>query len=338
MKHITKDFNQKQTLPDAFNFYFKGMVLGVLDIETTGLSANRNEFILGGLLLIPPDGPCKSHQFFAQTPDEEQETLKAFLTEVEKADMLLTYNGKHFDLPFLQQRGATFDPQLPYNFDLYPVLKGYSPLRKFLPNLKQKTVENFMGFWTSRKDEISGKESVTLYYEYVTTKDPKIEETILLHNYDDICQLYRLLDTLGKCDLHKALYFIGFPAILSSASKPGLYVEKIKLTGNYMDITGIQKGTPIDYRVFEQEGLPCTVLFDSQQATFHIRVPLLQSSGMILSDLRVLGLHSRSFDQYPTYGDGLLLLKQQDNENYLEINHLVKMLLERIMEQWITRQ
>ena len=78
---------------------------------------------------------------------------------------------------------------MPYNLDLYLVLNGHSPIKKFVPNLKQKTVENYMGLWQSRTDEISGAESVELYNTYEKTGREDLESKILLHNSDDVIQL-----------------------------------------------------------------------------------------------------------------------------------------------------
>jgi uncharacterized protein YprB with RNaseH-like and TPR domain len=139
------------------------MTTGVLDIETTGLNPSKNKFILGGLFNKNEE---KVHQLFAETRADEQEALAAYLDEIYKLDMVITYNGKHFDIPFIEKRAAAhkmnIEP-LPYNLDLYLILNGHSPVKKFVPNLKQKTVENYMGLWVNRKDEIDGGESVELY-------------------------------------------------------------------------------------------------------------------------------------------------------------------------------
>lgn len=54
-----------------------------------------------------------------------------------------------------------------------------------------------MGLSDSRKDSISGAESVELYLEYKKCQDQslkeKLEKKILLHNHDDLLQLYKLL-------------------------------------------------------------------------------------------------------------------------------------------------
>ena len=65
--------------------------------------------------------------------------------------------------------------------------------------------------WAKRADEISGAESVDLYYRFLETGDRAVRDIILLHNKDDIMQLSRLIKILGKLDLHEIMFHTGFP-------------------------------------------------------------------------------------------------------------------------------
>jgi DNA polymerase III epsilon subunit-like protein len=307
------------------------MKLGILDIETTGLNPERNHFVLGGLATAS-DNEIMISQFFSGSLADEQRTLAAFLTEVEKVDLLLTYNGKHFDLPFIRQR-ASDCPSLPYNLDLYLLLNNYSSLRKFLPNLKQKTVEDFMGLWCNRTDEISGRESVLLYHEFLQTGNVAAKEKILLHNADDVLQLYRLLKVLEKCDLHRAMYHMGFP-ISVGAGKTVLHVKRIKTAKNTLVITGDQSGAAIDYRAFE----PYQVTFDKSAKTFMLCAPLLRYANLVLIDLKSVNMDPSPFEKYPAYGESLLIIERNGEQNYRETNHFIKELIARKFDQWITKR
>ena len=77
------------------------MRTGVLDIETTGLDPSRNRFILGGLYDC---STCTIHQYFAEKRSEEPEALAGFLSVLDSLDMVITYNGRHFDMPFIEKR------------------------------------------------------------------------------------------------------------------------------------------------------------------------------------------------------------------------------------------
>lgn len=195
-EHYPEAFYQS----NIFRFYFDGLQLGVIDIETTGLNSDRSRFILGGLV-VPDTQGKKAIQLFSESNEEESALIRSYLDELKELDVLVSYNGDHFDLPFLNRRiqhhrfsGETLP--LFQSFDLYRILDRYSNFRKLLPNLKQKTVETFLGLWSDRADEISGSESVELYHQFLRSGDPSIRDTILLHNKDDILQLSRLLKVL----------------------------------------------------------------------------------------------------------------------------------------------
>ncbi|MCQ4635388.1 ribonuclease H-like domain-containing protein [Anaerovorax odorimutans] len=334
MDYITDKITYPIYTSKAFDLYFGDMKLGVLDIETTGLSPRHSQFVLGGLLTVE-NGALQVRQFFAEDLKQEREALQAYLEAIGKADFLLTYNGQKFDLPFIRERTKDAPPKLPFNLDLYLLVKNYSPVRKFLPNLKQKTVENFLGLWDHRKDEISGAESVELYYQYLSQKEPYIKEKILLHNHDDVLQLYRLLAVLEKADLHRALFHMGFP--VKSDGTGALIVEKIGFSGNQLIISGRQLKGACDYKCFEWGEIPCSADFSRQKSIFSVSVPLIKHSGLILVDLAALKMDLSVFEKYPGCQEGFLILEQQGEKHYLEINHFVKVFLERMLNQWIIR-
>lgn len=336
MEYITDQITYPSYTSRAFDLYFNGMKLGVLDIETTGLSPQRNRFVLGGLLTAE-NGTLQVQQFFAENLSQERETLQAYLQAIDKTDFLLTYNGQHFDLPFIRGRAGTAARNLPFNLDLYLLVKSYSPIRKFLPNLRQKTVENFLGLWDHRKDEISGAESVDLYYQYLSQNDPSIKEKILLHNHDDVLQLYRLLQVLEKSDFHRALFHMGFPVKAASPNPLSLIVEHITFTGNQLKISGSQQEPGCDYKCFEWGEVPCYADFNRQKGIFSVSVPLIKQAGLVLVDLKAMKLDLDIFGKYPGCQEGFLILKQQNKKHYLEINHFVKIFLERMLNQWIIK-
>ncbi|MCI8646584.1 MAG: ribonuclease H-like domain-containing protein [Firmicutes bacterium] len=337
MTYITDTITYPHYHSKAFTLYFKGMKLGAADIETTGLNPEKCSFVLGGLLTEEKSG-LKAHQFFAEDLSLEQETLQAYLSALKSCDVLLTYNGHRFDLPFIRRRAGSCAEMLPYNLDLYLLVKNYSPIQKFLPNLKQKTVENFMGLWEHRRDEISGGESVALYYQYLSQREPCVKQTILLHNHDDIIQLYRLLWVLEKCDLHKALYYMGFPVCTGSPEVSNLIVENISFSKDQLAVKGRQGPKAVSYRCFEWDGIPCSAQFSASSRTFTVFVPIIRHSGMTLVDLQTLKLDISVFEKYPGCQEGFLILEEQDQIHYLEINHFVKVCLERILNQWITKK
>jgi len=317
MKHLTIDFKETMYSSSILDFYFGGMTAGVLDIETTGLNPSRNKFILGGLYNKDEE---TVHQLFAEKRADEANALAAYLDEIYKMDMLITYNGKHFDMPFIEKRAAVHGldvKPMPYNLDLYLVLNGHSPVKRFVPNLKQKTIENYMGLWVNRKDEISGGESVELYDQYEKSGDPELEKVILLHNSDDIMQLTRLLKIVSKCDFHRAMYHLGFPA-------GPLNITKIRVERDHLFIQGIQRKISMDYMGYFWNNQPVESRFISADNTFFFKLPIIRQSGLVIADLDALGLDTEDFGKYPSYNSGFLVLEQESQRNHMEINHLIR--------------
>ncbi len=316
MKHLTVQYDEDIYTSSILDFYFKDMNIGVLDIETTGLNPSRNKFILGGLFTFRDR---TMHQIFAESRGEEGHALDEFAAEISGLDMVITYNGRHFDMPFITKRLNTYklEPCTPYNLDLYLVLNGHSPIKKFVPNLKQKTVENYMGLWQSRSDEISGGESVELYNTYENTGDPELEKKILLHNSDDVLQLTRLLRVVSKTDFHKAMFHLGFPA-------GPLIVEKIRFEGDIMTVSGRQRNISMNYMGFSMGDYPVETRFDKNQSDFQIKFPIIRDSGLAIADIDAAGLARGEFEKYPACSSGFLVLEDHNNKNFMEINHFVK--------------
>ena len=66
-------------------------------------------------------------------------------------------------------------------------------------------------------------------------------------------------------------------------------------------------------------------------------MPLIKQAGLVLVDLKAMKLDLDIFGKYPGCQEGFLILKQQNKKHYLEINHFVKIFLERMLNQWIIK-
>ena len=328
MEHIKVSSKHKEYTSVFWQQYFKNRSVGVLDIETTGLSRERCHFILGGLY-DPQESTL--HQIFADHIEEEAEALAAFMELTERFDVVVTYNGRHFDLPFLAERihrtgrgrreGATVLPYSGYDLDLYQVVNGHSPIRRLLPNLRQKTVESYMGLWTDRSDEISGAESVELYMHYMQTKDPEARRQILLHNSDDVLQLTRLIPVIEKSDFHRAMHRMGFPA-----GSPELrwQVRQIRFQKDRIGVEGTQGGRRISYRGYQLGEFPMHTLFDAKAGSFQMEIPIVRQGGIAAVDLRIAGIDEKKFEKYPGFGSGFLVVEDRDGVKYREVNLMVQ--------------
>ncbi|MCC3863860.1 ribonuclease H-like domain-containing protein [Terrisporobacter petrolearius] len=166
----------------------------IFDIETTGLSPKFCKVILIGILYNCQDKTVIK-QFFAENEDEEKELLLAFVDNIKCFKRHVTYNGLSFDIGFvnyrLKKHHIDFNLNKEDDFDIFRFIKSFkSPLG--LEDCSLNSVETY--FNIHRDDVIDGGESVKLYKEFVKNKDRKLLDTILLHNYEDIYNLSKLVN------------------------------------------------------------------------------------------------------------------------------------------------
>lgn len=176
-----------------------------LDIETTGFTARSSYLYLIGCAYYS-GGSWRTRQYFAQNYQEEAQILTAFFTFATQFRYLIHFNGNNFDLPFIQQKCQQLE--LPYSFesfegfDIYKRISSYKYFLK-LPNCKQKTIEQFLGIY--REDVFSGGELIGVYHDYVKLPSDFAENSLLLHNADDLRGMLQILPILSYCDLFNGM-------------------------------------------------------------------------------------------------------------------------------------
>ena len=324
---------------NIFNTYFKDMSLCVFDIESMGLGPRTSEMILTCFLEVKDDGYGYLKQFFLDSMEEEPLLLMKTINELNKYDVILTYNGISFDIPFVRERAkrlgirdiGVYDTTIhPFNLDLFPTVNRYSNLNKILKSLSQKSLENYLQIDSSRKDEISGKESIDLFKQYLTTKDfdyrDKLGNKILLHNHDDVIQLYKLLDIIKQVDFHKSRFKMGYP-IKGINGWNNLHVLKMDIKSQTLIISGIHHEKNFKYISFD-----ISTNFSSD-GTFIIEIPLNKLNNAQFVNLRDFFDSTGNFEPLKGFVNGYLILKDKDEINYKEINLFTKEILINIIKK-----
>ena len=154
-----------------------------LDIETTGLSPSYCEITVVGIYL------CNGAetQFIQLVGDEISDV--SLMKALEGADVIYTYNGSRFDLPFIYSHlginlAALFEHcDLMYycwKNNLYGGLKAVE---------KQSGIER-------RLKNVSGYEAVILWWRYVNDYDEDALNTLLEYNKEDVINLKSLKERL----------------------------------------------------------------------------------------------------------------------------------------------
>ncbi|MEE0420830.1 MAG: ribonuclease H-like domain-containing protein [Lachnospiraceae bacterium] len=171
----------------------------LFDIETTGLSPSSSFIYLIGVLFYQ-DSSWKIKQWLAQSPEEESDLLTAFSEFARNYRVLIHFNGDAFDIPFVKKRWLAQASDclcLPESLDLYKRLR---PLKKLLglSKMNLKSLEQYLGI--ARKDELSGRELIPLYFNYTKNRDLAVEKLLLLHNRDDLSGTLDLTALLSYTD------------------------------------------------------------------------------------------------------------------------------------------
>lgn len=178
------------------------------DIETTGLSRNSTFLYLIGAA-ANEEGVWQLYQWMAESQKEEISVLKAFAEFMKSCTCTLSYNGDHFDQPYLEARYHLYELPSPFegkeSLDLYLHLKPLKALLK-LPGMKQPCLEEFLDI----RDRIycDGKECIRLYKEFLKTRDALTADTVIGHNLEDVLGLGKIFLLLGYLCLYESEYEI----------------------------------------------------------------------------------------------------------------------------------
>ena len=164
-----------------------------LDLETTGLGA-------GPLFLIGTRrweaGALVVRQYFARDYAEERPTVSMFLEAAADAKLLVSFNGKSFDVPYVRVRAAAtglrFSLDLPH-FDLLHVSRRVWGAG--LSDCKLQTLERVI-CGRARADDIPGHLIPQAYHDYVRTGNARQMADCLKHNMLDLVTLADLMTRL----------------------------------------------------------------------------------------------------------------------------------------------
>ncbi|MDS0477504.1 ribonuclease H-like domain-containing protein [Natrinema sp. 1APR25-10V2] len=146
-----------------------------LDIETTGLSADRNDVTT---VSLHRGGETKT---FVKDRDLTGDRLAR---ELEDSALLVTFNGQRFDVPFLE---TSFDLEV----DLPHVDLMY-PCKKLGLDGGLKAIERDLGIERDMPD-ISGRDAVRLWHEYESGDDAALE-TLVEYNRADTRNMEPLME------------------------------------------------------------------------------------------------------------------------------------------------
>ena len=165
----------------------------LIDTETAGFHG-RPLFLIG--LVRPRGRGFVVTQYFARTYAEEAGVLSQFADFLPEVDLLISFNGKAFDWPFVRDRMVyhrlSCDPRFAHVDLLYPSRRRW---RSELPNCRLQTLERYLcGRW--RSGDIPGAEIPQRYHDFVRGQDARLIAPIFHHNRLDLIAMMELLIAL----------------------------------------------------------------------------------------------------------------------------------------------
>jgi uncharacterized protein len=181
----------------------------LFDIETTGLSSKTSQiYCIGFAYYI--ENSLELVQLFAESKEDELQLLSSFLEILPHYNNLISYNGRTFDLRYLQEKCKHYqlDPS-PLELAHVDLYRLYTPFKKLLglQDQKQKTLEQLLD--TDRKDEYNGGELIKIYRKYLKFPEEEKLELLLLHNREDVYGLFLLCKLHSLCSLFSGEWKLG---------------------------------------------------------------------------------------------------------------------------------
>ena len=145
-----------------------------IDIETTGLSPDSDQITTIALY----DGNAIKYYVHGQN-------LRDFCDDILDYDLIVTYNGKPFDVPFIR------------SYLGIPMQHAHVDLRYILASLGYsgglKRCEKRFGLDREDLAEVDGYFAVVLWYEYINNDNQLALDTLLAYNILDVVNLAVLM-------------------------------------------------------------------------------------------------------------------------------------------------
>jgi uncharacterized protein YprB with RNaseH-like and TPR domain len=161
-----------------------------LDIETTGLSAHHCQITVVGVHL------CRGKESrFVQLVGDDI-SADSLLEILEGVEVIYTYNGSRFDLPFIRRRLGVDLEEIFEHCDLM-----YDCWRNDLRG-GFKAVERQLGI-PRRLVEMNGYQAVRLWWRYINDYDHGALDVLLEYNREDVINLKALREKLESNPPHQ---------------------------------------------------------------------------------------------------------------------------------------
>jgi uncharacterized protein YprB with RNaseH-like and TPR domain len=160
-----------------------------LDIETTSTKGDTGQITAIGII---KNGETEVK--FAEKPENEKEVLEWFKKELTNCDVVATWFGSGFDIPYILSRAVINDIDL-HELLQIPSLDLCRFCQKYFSLAKYSLAEVAKSLGIQKNTEINWKDMLTLYIK-ATNGDKKAKEIIMEHCKDDLNALEKIYEKL----------------------------------------------------------------------------------------------------------------------------------------------
>jgi hypothetical protein len=170
-----------------------------LDTETTGLGTGGGVWaFLVGMASFDAEGRLEVEQLLLQSPADEAALVARVAERIAAAELVITYNGKTFDMPLLSSRTVMCRlPPLAERPHLDLLLVARRLHKKRLGACRLVTLESeVLGF--VRGPDIEGGEIPARYAHFLRTGDEDALAGVVEHNAWDVASMAALVGLYGE--------------------------------------------------------------------------------------------------------------------------------------------
>jgi len=180
----------------------------VLDLETTGLGRGQTIAFMIGLGYYE-EGRYVVEQLFLPEPEAEVSSFDRLIELLEKKSVLITFNGKTFDVPILESRllynHIWLDLRSKLHIDLLHIARRL--WKNKIPSCALETIEFYiLGHIREKELDIEGGLIPQTYFQFLISGDAELMRRVFIHNQLDILHTAALFTLI--CDS------VGYPPAL----------------------------------------------------------------------------------------------------------------------------
>jgi uncharacterized protein len=196
-----------------------------LDTETSGLAGGTGTFIFLIGLGFRTEVGFRLIQLFMRDPSQESALLETLTRVTAPFEVIVSFNGKGFDVPILNTRHVMNNIPSPFvemeHIDMLSLARKL--WRNRLPSRALKDLEVDILSLSRTQEEVPGWMIPELYYEYLRSGDARPLEGVFYHNGMDILSLAAIFNIVS--DMLSDPITNPIPFVLDSIAVARMYEE-----------------------------------------------------------------------------------------------------------------